>query len=116
MNVPIDPRPEPPPAWQPSRQPANAKGSLWLGFGLAWLVVVAGNIVALMLVGLMRDGGSALAILALPWLAVFGLIIWLATSGKTRTAGGVAIGLATIAAIAVLLVAACFSLLSNNFR
>jgi hypothetical protein len=116
MNVPIDPRPEPPAWQQPSRPPASAKGSLWLGFGLAWLVIVAGNIVALLLVGLVRDGGSALAIFSLPWLAAIGLIIGLAMNGTTRMAAGVAIGLATIAAIAVLLIAACFSLLSNNFR
>jgi hypothetical protein len=117
MNVPLDPRPEPP-SWAPPPPPSDesTRGSLWLGFGLAWLVVIVGNIVAFTLVGASGGSESALALLALPWLAAIGLIVWLAAKGKPRTAVGVAIGLGTIVAIAVLLVAACFSLLANNFR
>ena len=37
MNVPIEPRPEPP-AWTPPSQqpPDKTSGSIWLGFGLGW--------------------------------------------------------------------------------
>jgi hypothetical protein len=77
--------------------------------------MVLGNIIAAVLVaGFERE--SLLAIFALPWLATIGLIVWFAANARPRTAGGVAIGLATIVAIVVLLIAACFSLLSNNFR
>ena len=116
MSVPIDPRPEPPP-FTPPRVPGsgNPRGSIWLGFGLAWLTMVVGNIIAAVLVGGF-ERESLLAVFALPWLATIGLIVWFAGSGRPRTAGGVAIGLATIVAIVVLLVAACFSLLANNFR
>jgi hypothetical protein len=115
MNVPIDPRPEQQPSWQPSRPPANTRGSLWLGFGLAWVVMIVGNILAAFLLGGFEHE-AMLSVFALPWLGAIGLIIWLATTGRPRTAIGVAIGLATIVAIVVLLIAACFSLLSNNFR
>ena len=116
MSVPIDPRPEPP-SFTPPRvpPPGNPRGSIWLGFGLAWLTMVVGNIIAAVLVAGFEHE-SLLAVFALPWLAAIGLIVWFAANGRSRTASGVAIGLATIVAIVVLLVAACFSLLSNNFR
>lgn len=116
MNVPIEPRPNPPSWTPPPRPTTDTRGSLWLGFGLAWLVAIVGNVVALVIVGASSGGASALTVLALPWLAEIGLIVWLAAKGKPRTASGVAIGLGTIIAIAVLLIAACFSLLANNFR
>ena len=116
MNVPIEPRPEPPSWTPPPRPTTDTRGSLWLGFGLAWLVAIVGHAVAVGIVSVSRGGSSALTVLALPWLAEIGLIVWLAATGKPRTAGGVAIGLGTIIAIAVLLIAACFSFVANNFH
>jgi hypothetical protein len=114
MNVPIEPRPEPP-SWTAPQRPQTARGSLWLGFALAWAVMIVGNVLAAFLLGGFEHE-ALLSVFALPWLAAIGLIVWLAATGRPRTAIGVAIGLATILAIVVLLIAACFSLLSNNFR
>lgn len=122
MNTPIDPRtalpppPPPPPPTPPPRRAADPRGSLGVGFGLAWLVVVVGNVLALFLLGMSNGGSGALTLLALPWLGTLGLIVWFAVNGKPRTASGVAIGLATVVAVAVLLVAACFSLFATSFH
>ena len=117
MNVPIEPRPEPP-AWTPPSQqpPDKTSGSIWLGFGLAWLVVVGGPLVAAVLIGASSGGESALTLLALPWLGAIGLFIGYLAKGRPRTAIGLAIGVGTILAIALLLVAACFSLFATSFH
>ncbi len=87
MNVPerIDSPPEP-----------GRRGSLALGFGLAWLTMIA--CYAALFVGLdaLHGASSFLSIFAMPWIAAILLIIWLVATRRTRTALGVAIGLATV--------------------
>jgi hypothetical protein len=99
----------------------DQRGSLALGVVLAWAALIGGYIVIAGLlasmVNIVGGGGSdGLFILCglAPWLLILGLIVWFRGQGKTQTAKGVAIGLASIVAIFVLLAAACFTLLSNT--
>ena len=109
-------RVEPPPATPPPSPPPNempppnsGKGSMALGFGLAWLIVVVGHVLLF--------AAGTLAARFLPELVVIILGVVFAVQGKTRAAGGVFIGIATILAVALLLVAACFGLMSTgSFR
>jgi hypothetical protein len=70
-----------------------------------------------LVIGLLNIGnGNAAAItllLALPWLGMLALIVWFATTGRPRSALGVVVGIGTIIAVALLLVAACFGLLAS---
>lgn len=101
----------------PAPVPPENRGSLGLGIGLAWACLIAGYTVSSVIATVMYDAVPAnirnpVAILAvlLPWLLMVGLIVWLATRGMTRTATGIAVGIATIFGLALLLVAACFGL------
>ncbi|HET8942609.1 MAG TPA: hypothetical protein VFN13_11555 [Rudaea sp.] len=76
-----------------------------LGFGLAWLIVVVGHILLI--------SRSAMMTLFLPELATIILAIVMAAQGKSRTATGICIGLATMFGVALLLVAACFGMMTN---
>lgn len=104
--------------------PAENRGSLGLGIGLAWACLIAGYTVSSVLVGALYrvaayPAGDALIILGvlLPWLLMIALIIWLVRRGQPRTAAGVGVGIASILGVALLLVAACFGLLSSgNFH
>ena len=119
MNDQITPAPNAAPP------PANQIGSLWGGFWLAWGALIGGYMVV---VGILATFASAfrgggvpdeiwMFLAACPWLLVVGLIIGFSSKGKTRTAKGIVLGLASIAALFVLLAAACFTLLSNmSFR
>jgi hypothetical protein len=96
----------------------SERGSLGLGIALAWVCLIGGYVVAGVVAGIvqfraMTDGLITLLI-ALPWLLMLGLAVWFAANGRPRTALGVAIGFATILAVALLLVAACFGLISAN--
>ena len=109
-----DPRPAP-----PTPPAAATRGSLALGVACAWAILIGGYVVAFAIATAFADANSgaiyALAML-LPWIAMIGAIVWFATRGQPRTAAGVAIGIASIFAVALLLVAACFGLLSTNFH
>lgn len=94
--------PSPPPL-PPESTPSA--GSLAAGIGLAWLIVVAGEILAFMT----RSSGAL-------WLPPLALIVWavvLLIQGKSRTGKGMFLGLLSIVAVLLLLVAACFGLMSN---
>jgi hypothetical protein len=96
--------PPPPPALPPESTPST--GSLAAGVGLAWLVVVAGEMLMLMT----RSSGAF-------WLPPLALIVWavvLFNQGKSRTGKGMLLGLLSIVAVLLLLVAACFGLMSNS--
>lgn len=99
----------------PSPPPADTRGSLIGGFFLAWPALIGSYIFCgVLLASLNIDNANAiLLLLSLPWAMVFGLIFWFAQKGKTQTAKGIAIGLASIVAITLLLIAACFSLFTG---
>jgi hypothetical protein len=100
------PPPTPPPS---GGAPAPPGGSLAAGVGLAWLVMVVGEL----LVMLTGSLGAILGGIGLPPLAV---IVWafvLLGQGKSRTGKGMFLGLLSVIAVVLLLVAACFGLMSN---
>ena len=49
----------------------------------------------------------------LPWLAALVLGLWLASRGRTRTALGILVGFGILVAVVLLLVAACFGIMSG---
>ncbi len=119
MNDPITPLPPPAPVRAATPNPL---GSFWLGFWLAWGALFGGyTLVASFLASvasMVRGGGmpdEAWIFLGFsPWLLIVVLIVVFAAQGKTQTAKGVAIGLASIFGIGLLLFAACFGILMNT--
>ncbi len=112
-----DPTPVPTPATSPS--PRNPRGSLLLGVACAWGMLIGGYVVISLFAGLLGNGDNAaiIILMLLPWIGIIALIVWFATRGQPRTAKGVAIGLASIFAVGLLLVAACFGILAGtNFH
>jgi hypothetical protein len=111
----IDPLPPSVPPPLPKRPTAG--GSLGAGVGFAWAVVVGGYIVSFILVaatGDLSNGGTFVFFLLLPWLAVIALAVFFALRDRPRTAIGIVIGIASIIAVALLLVAACFGLIGMS--
>jgi hypothetical protein len=115
--------PSPPAPLPPASRNHDGRGSLWLGFGLAWAALVGGYFVvgvsASALVSVHGLNGDALTVVLVlaPWLLMLGLIVWFAANKRPRTALGVAIGIASILGVGLLLVAACFGLMSgSSFR
>lgn len=121
MNTPL-----PPPAGNPQSTPpagSTNEGSLAAGVGLAWAIVIGGYALIATLLGLLSDWlawvpAAAFTIMALAPIVAAALVAVRATNrGKRRTGRGILIGLVSIAAVALLLVAACFGLLFNaNFQ
>jgi hypothetical protein len=106
-SVPVPPPVPPPPS--SGGEPRSPSGSLAAGVGLAWLVMVVGEILVVMTGNL----GVILGGIGLPPLAV---IVWafvLLSQGKSRTGKGMFLGLLSVIAVLLLLVAACFGLMSN---
>jgi len=108
-------------------QTAAPNGSLGAGIALAWACLIAGyfvvgalsSIVFSMLNGANSGFGAMLAILLflLPWAAMIWLIVHFRKTSQPRTALGIGVGIASIIGVVLLLVAACFGLLSNtNFH
>jgi hypothetical protein len=93
----------------PTHPPPEKRGSLASGIGLAWLVVLVGEGLIFGMVPFLR---SATAFL-LPPLAVAAWAVVLLCGDKPRTGVGMLLGLLSIAAVLLLLVAACFGLLGN---
>ena len=138
MNEPLPPPlpgsappPTPPEPYRPPRSPVaekNPKGSLLKGLVLGWVVVVGGYLVlGAIAAGLgslgafdsSNSAGEMLLVLlgAAPWLGLIAWLVYYAAQGETRTAAGFALAIASMVAVAVLLVAACFALLSGaNFH
>ncbi len=103
------------------------KGSLGAGIALAWACLIGGyfvvgvmsSFVFSMLRGANSDAGAMVAIVLclLPWIAMIWLIVRFNKTGQPRTALGIGVGIASIIGVLLLLVAACFGLLSNtNFH
>lgn len=113
----------PTPPYEPPQQPlthAPDTGSLGAGIAIAWATLFGGYTVIVGLLSALvspqgvNDTVTSLIIasLLLPWVAMIGFIIFFAGRGQTRTAKGVAVGIATILGVALLLLAACFGLFS----
>jgi accessory gene regulator protein AgrB len=118
-----DPQAQPVPTTPPNPNPA---GSLGLGIALAWACLIGGYIAVAMVASLMfsvirggSDGAAMLALLmcVLPWVGMVVLIVYFAKNNKPRTALGVGVGIGSIIGVLLLLIAACFGLLSGtNFH
>ena len=110
--------PQPP---SPPRQPRNSApgepsgGSLAGGVGLAWAIMIVGEILAVMT----GNYDTLLLGAVLPPLAIVIGAFVLLGNGKSRTGKGMFLGLLSIVAVVILLVAACFGLangISDNFH
>lgn len=99
--------PSPPPPVP--HEPEPSAGSLAAGVGLAWAIMIIGEILVMMTNNLSAILGGIL----LPPLAI---IVWgtvLLNGDKPRTGKGMFLGLLSIVAVLLLLVAACFGLISS---
>lgn len=121
------PRPSSPPPYRPPARPTpkdpNYRGSILKGLILGWVVVVGGYMVlgalaaGLGSTGLFNTdaGGMLLVLLGLvPWLGLVAWLVYYAANGEPRTAGGFGLAVVSMVAVAVLLVAACFTLLAGT--
>ncbi|MBT2118474.1 hypothetical protein KK141_20075 [Dyella sp. LX-66] len=94
------------PVQRPPAAPApKDQGSLWGGIGLAWAVMVGGEAVLF---------SAGLVAWVVPPVAIVVWAVVLLIQGRTRTGRGMLLGLASIVAVALLLVAACFGLLMSG--
>ena len=103
------PTPVPPRSPTPDSPSDVPKGSLASGVGLAWLIMLGGEA----LVFLTNDLGRILGGMLLPPVAIIVWAIVLFARGKPRTGKGMLLGLLSIIAVLLMLVAACFGLMSN---
>jgi hypothetical protein len=93
---------------------------LGLGIALAWAALIGGYTLVAFVAGALAsvhgyNGDTALIVLLLaPWALMLALIVWFASNNQPRTALGIAVGVATIIAVVLLLVAACFGLFALN--
>jgi hypothetical protein len=92
------------------------RGSVALGFGLAWLTMIAGYALLAGVASFGRGGTSFLSTFSMPWVVSILLIIWLVATHRARTALGVAIGLGSVLVICVGLFALLVNELSHNFH
>jgi hypothetical protein len=107
MSEPLPPQgpaPVPPTSTGPTppAKPGDDRGSLLLGIGLAWAIMIGGSMVA---------GPIHYTLWPLPPVAILVVAIMLMINGKTRTGQGMLLGLLSIVAVILLLIAACFGLL-----
>jgi hypothetical protein len=92
------------------------RGSKRLGFALAWLVMIACYAAEFLIITPMARSPSFLPLFSIPWIAAVLLAIAFVATNRTRTAVGIAIGLATVLVACVALFLLLVSLLSHNFR
>lgn len=90
----------------------RGEGSLVVGVALAWIISVVGGLVVLGLVGLVvpRSGTAIFAVGWLPFLISVGLAAWMIVKGPRRTGIGILVGIGSMWAVGLLLVAACFGI------
>lgn len=110
LEPPTSAPPPLPPQPAPEHPPSPGKGSLAAGVGLAWLVMVIGELLVFM-AG--RSFNGIMGGILLPPVAIVIWAVVLLGQGKARTGKGMFLGLLSIVAVLLLLVAACFGLLSN---
>jgi len=94
-----------------------------IGFLVGWGVMIGSTVVAGALMAaasaLLSGWNSLFGLIAmigglLPMGSLIGLIIWYAMKGKSRSALGVAAAFGSLVALCVLLMAACFGLMSGT--
>lgn len=104
------PAPAPTPAPSPVHDPSA--GSLALGVALAWIINIVGGIIVfgLTMLAAPRAFAPMFTLGWLPFLVTVGLAIWMIVKGPRRTGIGILIGIGSIWAVAMLLVAACFGI------
>ena len=95
---------------------AVPRGSRLLGFGLAWLVMIGSYVAEVLTVDLLPQPPVFLPLFSAPWIVAILLAIAFVATGRTRTAVGIAIGLATVLVACVVLFMLLVSQLSHNFR
>ncbi|SFS13233.1 hypothetical protein SAMN05216570_2808 [Dyella sp. OK004] len=88
-----------------SPEPPPGQGSLIAGILLAWVTFLVGEAVC-------AQAGPAAWCLPPAGILVWGIV--LINGNKPRTGKGLLLGLASIFAVALLLVAACFGILSHS--
>jgi hypothetical protein len=98
------------PPYEPPRAPLSEAephdGSVWGGIGMAWLIMVLGEAL------LLPSGTLSLGLLPPVVILIAGIV---KLSGDTpRTGKGLLLGLASIFAVVLLLVAACFGMLRGG--
>ncbi len=99
----------------PTAAPAR-RGSKWLGFGLAWLIMIACYVGEVLVVDFLPQPPQFVPLFSAPWIIAILLAIALVATGRTRTAMGIGIGLATVLVACVVLFMLLVSQLSHNFR
>ena len=92
------------------------RGSKLLGFGIAWLLMIASYVAEVFTVDLLPQPPSFLPLFSVPWIVAILLAIAFVATGRTRTAAGIAIGLATVLVACVVLFMLLVSQISHNFR
>ena len=107
-----------------SPQPAEPagvpdKGSLLIGFLIGWGAMIGTTVIVGMIVAVMMRISSEFSLIAsiagfLPLASLIALIVWFAQKGKTRTALGIAAAFGSLIVLCLLLVAACFGLMSGT--
>lgn len=108
--------PREPPTSEPSslaRKPQPANGSLAAGVGQAWLIMIVGEVVLPLCMSMTNNLGAILGSTLLPPLAILVWGLVLLNGDKPRRGKGMLLGLLSIAAVLLLLVAACFGLVSD---
>jgi hypothetical protein len=98
-----------------STVPPVPRGSRLLGFGLAWLVMIASYVIEIFTVDLLPQPPVFVPLFSAPWVLAILLAIAFMATGRTRTAVGIAIGLATVLVVCVVLFMLLVSALSHNF-
>jgi hypothetical protein len=91
----------------PPVEPDRSSGSLAAGVGLAWLVMLVGEMLSFMT--------NSIGGFWLPPLAILVGGIVLLNRGKPRTGKGMLLGLLSIFAVLLLLFAACYGLIASHF-
>ncbi|WEN13848.1 hypothetical protein PY254_11400 [Rhodanobacter sp. AS-Z3] len=104
----LEPPTSAPPPFPPD-EPRPGGGSLAAGVALAWAVMIIGE----MLILLTHSFGMMLGGMLLPPVAIVAWGLVLLNGSKPRTGKGLLLGLVSIVAVVLLLVAACFGLISN---
>lgn len=108
-----------PPASAPTPTPpperAAGTGSLALGVALAWLINIVGSafIFGVMWLLTPRTGAAPALGFTIGWLPLLvsvGLAVWMIVKGPRRTGIGILIGIGSMWAVTLLLVAACFGI------
>lgn len=123
MSTPESQLPSAPPPSPPPQGAAPGQGSVGVGVLIAWACLIAGYFAVGVVVSAIGTISSSLAalvglpLLLAPWILMIVFAVRFAGKGERQTAKGIGIGVASIFGVLLLLVAACFGLLSGtNFH